>query len=421
VILPDAAKKSDLYKPIRLKHEKSEENRSRGLQTEFSLKKFTSALRQRIQDDKECEEMELWNRYLDSQLSSLSSIPQPTCETWKELLQTFVSCLRQEGHSALQFEAACGIIKMKGVKALKRWDSLAYKQVLDQMLSHGNPYQKQVASMECLETGGIDVRVIQQVRLGLGDADDEKRQLSIHRLGNLSTKFAEAVVQVLRQDAKHTSWRVRLDVVTLLKVWIPKLTPPFPPPPPPRDPDALETDTEEVLKALFQSGSKPEEEPKGLLSGMMSTMFVNDIPDSYQGDEKLYGQCIHLLLEMMSNDWSVEVKSAASQALGELKQGISVLQWVFKSMKSLDPTKRVDALKCLSFMAVVPKDNLNDFVQCFRDPYSSVRIGACKVKRADEVAFALKSSENQIVMAILDLLDDLEYRVRAYAIKGTRY
>jgi hypothetical protein len=323
--------------------------------------------------------MSIWNRYLDSQLSSLSVVPEHNSESWKELLRTFVSCLRQEGHSSLQFEAVCGIIKMKAVNALRRWDSLAYKQVLDQMLSHGNHYQKQVASMECLETGYIDVRVIQQVRLGLGDADEEKRQLSIQRLGNLSTKFADAVVQVLQQDAKHTSWRVRLDVVSLLKAWIPKLTPPIPPSPPPLDPDALETDSEEVLKALFHSGSKPEEDPKSLLSGMVSTIFSDDIEGAYQGDEKLYGKCIQLLLEMMSNDWSPEVKSAASQALGELKQGISVLQWVFKSMKSMDPTKRVDALKCLSFMAVIPKDRLSDFVECFKDPYSSVRIGACRV------------------------------------------
>jgi hypothetical protein len=372
----------------------------------LNLKHFTYALRLRVADQCPQGESEKWNVFLDSHLPAISSIPDQHSLDWKKIFETLTSCLREEKYPNLQYEAVCGIIKLKAHKNLRRWDRIAYAKVLDEMLSLGSPKQKELASVQCLETGDVDVRVIQQLRLGLGDVDEDKRKRSIDILGNLRVEFAPSVVHVLVQDSKHSSWRVRYDVATLLKMWIPRIAPPCKLPPPPRDPDSLETDSEETLKALFSNESWYTEQKND------SILLNGTIFSDYFGEDGLHDRCVQLLLELMNTDWSFEVRNAAAHYLTDLKLGKPVLDWILNSLSSEDPTRRVDALKCLTQMAVIPQDRLDAFVRCFKDPYSSVKIEACRV------ACSLKSNNPKIVMALLDMLDDLEFKVRAYAIKG---
>lgn len=341
----------------------------------FSLKKFNAALRERLNTYCEDDNKLIWNRFLDSELSTITSIPTQHSQDWNELLKSLVRCLHEEYHRNLQYEAVCKIIQIQGFPALLRWDLIAYKAVLDDMLNNGNPYQKQIASIENVRAGNIDRRVIDHIRLGLGDLDSEKQQAAIQILSSLDISYAEQVVSIMVEGARHSNWRARCDVIAVLKVWIPRLAPSPSPPTAPRDPDALDSDGDVLIKALFNTLGTTTNITENVNIASTNEIEVKTEPKT----DHLYDQCVQLLLGLMADDWSSVVRTTAASALGSLKQGKPVFNWVIKSLESSDPVKRVDSLKCLSFLGVMIKDKLPEFLKCFKDPYSTIKIEACRV------------------------------------------
>ena len=114
----------------------------------------------------------------------------------------------------------------------------------------------------------------------------------------------------------------------------------------------------------------------------------------------------------MTSDWNVDVRIAASDAVGQLQLGNAFFEWIVRSLDSSDPVIRIDGLRCLSCFGAIHENSLQSLLKSFKDPYASVRVEACKV------AHSLSCSDRPILASLMDLLDDHDYKVRAYAIKG---
>jgi hypothetical protein len=98
--------------------------------------------------------------------------------------------------------------------------------------------------------------------------------------------------------------------------------------------------------------------------------------------------------------------------LGKLHQGNAIYNHLICLISSENPAKRLDALKCLGYLGLITKSTLSDFIECFKDPFTAIRLQACKV------ACKLKSDNRDIIQALLDCLDDASWQIRAFAIKG---
>jgi hypothetical protein len=305
---------------------------------------------------------------------------------------------------------------------LLRWDMLVYKNSITEILNTGTKTQKYIASMAEVRSGNIDSRVIQQVWLGLGEFNNDRRRFSLNILSKLDTKFADSIVKNLERDSVNPNWRIRLDITMVLKCWILKLEPPMMKKPVTEDPDALDTDDAETKKALFHTfigGTGSVENLNIFNSGVDVRRDVACKISTFEEETKynpeflvLYEKCIELLLTLMSNDWSVEVRSAAAKILGELKQGKAVVDWIAQSLESPDPVKRGNSLKSLSLIGVLIRDKIPLFLKCLKDPFASVRIEACRF------ASKLKSNDPVIINNLMDLLMDSSYKARAYCVKG---
>jgi HEAT repeat protein len=187
--------------------------------------------------------------------------------------------------------------------------------------------------------------------------------------------------------------------------------PPSPPPPAVRDPDALETDSPELIKALFHT--------------LGTTSFENDAADPSNDNKppseidpittnlsEHANKCINLLLDLMWNDRNPSVKAVATKSLGELKQGKAVYDWIIQHFTSDEPLKRVAALRNIASLGMIALIDVPAYLKMFTDDYGSVRIEACKV------ACVLKSPEREMINCLLDRLNDGDFKVRAYAIKA---
>ncbi|KAI8850583.1 hypothetical protein BC829DRAFT_151955 [Chytridium lagenaria] len=100
----------------------------------------------------------------------------------------------------------------------------------------------------------------------------------------------------------------------------------------------------------------------------------------------------------MWNDWCPEVRSAAGLALFSLGEGKSMFDWIMGLLDADDPTKRIDALRCLSGLGFMNTATLERFLNSFEDSYASVRIEACKV------ACLITSENRDLINALLKCL-----------------
>ncbi|KAI8924774.1 hypothetical protein BC831DRAFT_463585 [Entophlyctis helioformis] len=419
--------------------------------------------------------------FLETPLTALAAIPQPGTPERRAVIKSLTLGLREETDRLLQFESCRLIIALGAQGDLGRWDTFIFKGVMADMLEQGrSDDERDAAALTFLAAGTVNPTVVNQIRTGLGHLDEDRRATSVRVLGAVHANHADIIVPIMLEDSKHTSWRVRIDVVRLLRVWIEKLSPPAGKPAATRDPDALDTDDDELIKALFHTlgtttnDKDRDDEMAGIAlslsvglgdmdlshasdirlptadggSGMGGRRASGSLPSMYapghalhaalgmsmsataasvaasmspatpavlEQREKVVRNCVDVLLNMMWTDWNKDVRDEASAVLGELRQGRPIFEWVVRLLDSTDPVKRVDALRCLTYLAVMTKEALGTYLKCFKDSYASVRIEACKV------ACTLGSADRGIVNALLDLLDDHDYRVRAYAIKALGY
>ncbi|KAL2915241.1 HEAT repeat-containing protein 4 [Polyrhizophydium stewartii] len=471
--------------------------------------------------------------FLESPLTALTQMPAAGSVERAGIVKALTLGLREETDKALQYDACRMLIALGSQSELARWDSFIFKGVMATMLKEGTDDERDAAALTFIAANTINETVVGQIMRGLGHLDDDKRMMARKVFSEIDMQHVDMIVPMLLKGSRHTSWRVRLDVIHLLEVWIAKLSPPPPPPPAPRDPDALDTDDDGTIRALFHTlgtttNERDRDEDLGaadlgtsassallIASHAADTSGLGDMPAAHgSGDDggpsgdslsassprlgragkprsgagvsdaassgepggigdlsqsanfgasgemrrgqsaaNLAGQpptaaqqhqiqlqqyqhqfqrsrhakltpaalehnkqvvkeCVDVLLGIMWTDWNKDVRDAASVSLGELRQGRAIFDWVVALLGSSDPVKRVDALRCLSYMAVMTKDALEVFLGCFRDSYASVRIEACKV------ACMLASCDREIINGLLDLLDDHDHRVRAYAIKA---
>ncbi|KAJ3324913.1 HEAT repeat-containing protein 4 [Boothiomyces sp. JEL0866] len=413
---------NEIFTPINIGNDKGEAVIEYTTKNEINLKKFNAALKNNIMSNAcSLENKLLWNSYLDSFTAKMFEIPKKHSNEWNELQRVAVAGVKQETDRAILSEAVCILIQIGGESALGRWDTIIFKQFINELMDIGTFDQKQIVSIYYVKQAKVDKRVVDQIYLGLGELNQDKRKQTLSILSSLDIRFADYIVAACKRDVSHSNWRVRLDVIYLLSSWMTRLAPIDNAPPPKRDPDALETDDDATVKALFytlgtttleQAEETPATEHRASIAQIIQ---MDDEPPPKVNEEAnadLFGECVQILLGLMWSDWSEDVRDAANAALGNLNQGKPVYDWILLQLEKPDPVKRVDALKSLTSIGVLFKNNIKTFLKCFQDPYASVRIAACKV------ACVLESPEREIVTEIMGLLDDHNYKVRAYAVKA---
>ncbi|KAJ3047838.1 HEAT repeat-containing protein 4, partial [Rhizophlyctis rosea] len=137
----------------------------------------------------------------------------------------------------------------------------------------------------------------------------------------------------------------------------------------------------------------------------------------------LYHQSIHTLLHILWNDWQRHVRQTASEVLTTLNKTTTIFRSVVRLLEHDDPLKRVDALRYLGRVGCLLRRDLATFVGCFSDGFGSVRVEACKVCvlliGILAPTWVVARCETCVsVDALLERLNDFEWKVRAYAIKA---
>jgi hypothetical protein len=403
------------------------------------IKTNIRALQQNVAHGRHEVSLSDWSKFLESNTARLTKCPGLEDTERERLFEALCRALHQNVSCDLRYEACKLIIESDTYQLLGRWDALQFKDIIAEVLDKGSEEQMDVVSQYFARIGQIDARIIDQFKDGLGNLDDQKRNTSLTFYCLLGSEYVELLIPTFLKLGDHMNWKVKFDVIIVLSYWIPRLMPPPSQPPLPRDPDALETDTDELIKKLFHT------------LGIMSNDAAHDAAEQHGGrpnsaraqpvqqqpvivdeeaelelkrlnlrKQKHVDSCINLLLELMwtgmtflSLDQNLEVKAKATQTLGELKQGKPVYDWIIRHLTSHEPLKRVEALRCIASLGVIARLDMPVYLQCFNDPYASVRIEACKA------ACVLKSCEREMVNTLLDRFDDSDFKVRAYAIKGT--
>ena len=411
------------------------------------VKRFSLLLKSFLQPESKNifsdDEKRVLRGYLTCESCQASRLPLLGTNDGEILIKCLVMCLRRE---QLCYESIKFMILLQADGLLGRWDSMIFKQGLKDIMDFGTDEQKQVVALYNMKNSQISEKDIHQIRQGLGDLNDQKREMAIEILQTMPFEFASQIVDIIIQDAVHSNWRIRLDVIGLLEKWIPRLAPPEPGPPKPQDKDALDTDDEQTIKALFHtlgSAGNANPDPNLIFSDMefncsldlssnLDAIFLESkssekeiIPAIVEAEVKvvpkivsnektlaLYYQCVDSLLKLMTNEWNVDVRIAASEAVGMLNLGNAFFDWIVRSLECSDPVIRIDGLRCLACIGAIHGDSLKAFLKSFKDPYASVKIEACKV------ALSLGCNDRFIMAALMDLLDDHDYKVRAYAVKG---
>jgi HEAT repeat protein len=397
--------------------------------------------------------------FIDTPYSNMTTAPEPGSPGYLALHQTLLYCLTNEDSMDLRFEAARVLVLIKGHLNLSRFDGINLRSVLNEMMREGDSYRAFFAGCILCELNWADAKTFRRVKRGLGDLNENKRQMAMTTFASLGQKHAVTVLELLIAEAENTSWRVRVDVVSLLETWIMRvpisnesISSDNPPPGSSIDPSGgLQSDEDRCHRPLAGSlllpggpsdggnlhrvGSSIRVDGNELLAydkaikkssfslaaanvGAGHLMINNSAGPTLTGGnhgrslgsefqstatikklqkekilsnsewhlrqasrlETLVDKALEVLLTLMWNDWAAEVRTAATNALSRLGKGRPVFEWIIGLLESPDPARRIDALKCLSQLGFLTPTAMESFLVAFKDPYSSVRIEACKVK-----------------------------------------
>ncbi|KAI8843798.1 hypothetical protein BJ741DRAFT_589257 [Chytriomyces cf. hyalinus JEL632] len=428
----------------------------------------------------------------------LEQIPEKNTIAYKILHQTLLFCLlappeENNPHHPLRFESARLLIQLQDFVQLPRWETIAFKTTLLEALNSttnnsltnststsaelcGATAQESflAAITLCTSLGHVDTKTVRKVKQGLGDFQPAIRLQAMQCLSKLPLRHASGVFDMLvSEGVNNTSWRVRMDVVELVSVWIQRVV---------SDDGAAGATREERLKgdaegtvleamecmsrqvvgedresgededagrveevrAESRGGEKgdPDESNSsnqvneetrevrkeavsakiqskrvstrktslGITSTDSQTMRPYSLADRL---EPQMARAVQMLLDMMWNDWSQDVRTLATKALARLGKGKLVFERIISLLQMKDPARKIDALKCLNALGIVTEDALEAYLDAFKDPYFAVRVEATKV------ACKIVTAENRaLVNTLLDRMSDFDHRVRAYAIKA---
>ncbi|KAJ3414671.1 HEAT repeat-containing protein 4 [Chytridiales sp. JEL 0842] len=410
--------------------------------------------------------------FLDTPYSYISTIPPSDSPAYAALTQTLNLCLTNEESMDLRFEAARILVIIGAHKTLNRFEGINLRSVLSEMMREGDSYQAFLGGCVMCELNWADSRAFRRVKKGLGDLNKAKREMAVRTFEALPLRFGANMLELLIAESENTSWKARVDVVSLLETWVTRLAPANIRRTSDAKSQSREQSNEDVsgengddktARQRHEKGTLVLPDPMGADShnqagdGRDIQVDGNDLYAREKGDdtrsrftvaaanvgaghllisnsqsgsvdmrhanlsvsdfelrktkskqltkselelreaarlERLLDKALEILLKLMWNDWSAEVRNVATGALSRLGKGRPIFEWVLGLLESPDPARRIDALKGLSKLGFMPPTAMNSFLVAFKDPYSSVRIEACKC------------------------LNDHDEKVKAYAVKA---
>ncbi|XP_035665680.1 HEAT repeat-containing protein 4-like isoform X2 [Branchiostoma floridae] len=130
---------------------------------------------------------------------------------------------------------------------------------------------------------------------------------------------------------------------------------------------------------------------------------------------KLYGpinkDLMHKLSTLMWHDWSSEVRKAAAQTLGRTGHGKEVHNNLHSRLTNGNEREKIDALNKIGHLGIMTARLLPPFMECFQDPYISVRIEVCNT------AGHLRITDDAALNTLLEMAQfDPCWKVKAHAI-----
>lgn len=355
--------------------------------------------------------------YMRSKLPKMEYAPDPGNVDRINLVRVLSLALRQELSYPLRLESASLLIQSGLGLELSRHDVFLFQSFLSIMLRESTEYYRDMAALSFCENGLVDDFVIQHLMTGLGDVDCTRRAKINSLISKLESKHTKSVVCILLSETRNLNFKIRQDAVWHLGTYVKRMF------------DAIKSngaqtnpgnekswssyDSNEFISQKEEvSAAHSAEIPEQSAPPTVEKRVYFDLDAKEMTFEMLIDESIDILLRIMWDDWVVDVRDAASQTLGKLGQGTAVFDRIVMLMQHQDMHKRVEALKCFYFMSVMTQPALKSLIVCLSDPYMIVRIQACKV------ACALRSENIGLIHALLDRLEDFEWSVRAYAVKG---
>ncbi|KAJ3170128.1 HEAT repeat-containing protein 4 [Irineochytrium annulatum] len=406
------------------------------------------------------------SQFLDSTAVHLTEPPTSETIEYKTLFQTLMICLHEDNQE-LRYEAARILIAINGQWTLPRWDRIAFRNTLIDMLKSPNSDESFLAGKTLCDMGVVDHKSLRRLKQGLGDVDQQRRDITFDTLSYMNVDHAPILMETFLAEIENTSWKARVDVVRLLEVWLMRLRPPkevdiddstrpahtpdgpVTPRSAPLTPGSTRNSTLNV--SAMASQEKLSAFATTIVKKSVHDLSVIDSPfrtapglrattdDTQDGErvhtslrklskmlksgsdmqlqekkhiEALCQRAIEALLTLMWNDWAPEVRTAAGLALMNMGEGRSMFEWIVGLLQSADPTKRIDALKCLAGLGFITPAAMASFMRTFDDSYATVRIEACKV------ACSMSMDNRDLLNMLLKRLDDPDSRVRRYAVKA---
>ncbi|XP_016283767.1 HEAT repeat-containing protein 4 isoform X2 [Monodelphis domestica] len=121
----------------------------------------------------------------------------------------------------------------------------------------------------------------------------------------------------------------------------------------------------------------------------------------------------HKLVQLMWNDWNLEVRQAAAQALGQMKLGKEVHDKIWAMLGQGNSQDRVEALSLIGCLKLMTPKLLPGFLNCFSDDFMAVRRAACLA------AASLKIKDRMVFDCLIKLVQgDPYWKIKAFAIKA---
>ncbi|KAI8850582.1 hypothetical protein BC829DRAFT_431874 [Chytridium lagenaria] len=149
----------------------------------------------------------IWD-FFQTKTADISACPPAGSVDYQNLHKTLLMCLHEE-NAELRSEAARLVVEINGFWSLARWDNIAFRNTLTEMLRDGTSDESFMAGKTLCDMGHVDTKAIRRVQKGLGDLDPAKRAAAKDTLVSLAGQHCIAVLEGLISEAESTSWRVK--------------------------------------------------------------------------------------------------------------------------------------------------------------------------------------------------------------------
>ncbi|KAI8913040.1 hypothetical protein DFJ77DRAFT_66189 [Powellomyces hirtus] len=319
-------------------------------------------------------------------------------------------CDESDDHT-LRFESFKILTLIDPDPQLGRWEAIAFRKVVDEMLQEGNHGDRWLAATTLASQQEVNSAVLGILLQSLGEVDTNRRKHAIELIAGLDVLFADEVLEGILHGTSSTSWKVRQDSSILLERWIAKLAPLWTKEstrqtPPNGEATGPSSPSRSSTAATIPTHSRPVTQASSSVPAAAGT------PPPSTPIPRLLHRSIETLLTMMWNDWSTEVRDTAAVSLGRLGKGPVIVDWIVTLLGSEDPLRRIDALRSLTRLVVLQPSAVDLYLKCLVDEFASVRVEACKL------ACIVRPSDRRILNALLDRFSDFFWQVRAYAVKA---